>query len=317
MDKIKIGFLAFLAFWAWSIASAAFAYTISINQFVEHPSLNDAVLGFKEQLADLGLEVTYLEHNAQGSLATVLQIVNLIQGEKPDLVLAVSTPSAQSTVQVIKDAPVLFTCVTDPVSAGLVASMERPGANVTGTTDMNPVFEQVALIREIQPGAKNLGVIYNPGEPNSVVQVNLLKKAAAKNGFTLVEAVAPNSAGVVQAIQSLVDRVDAIYLPTDNAVISSVEAIINVALDQHIPLYPADDNTVRKGGVASLSVNYYELGRLTGRLAARILKNEVIPAESPVEALKNYALVVNAHFASNVFLSVSPSILERASVVIK
>jgi putative ABC transport system substrate-binding protein len=250
-------------------------------------------------------------------LATVLQIVGLIQDEKPDLILAVATPAAQTVVQKIQDIPILFTCVTDPVSAGLVASMERPGGNVTGTTDMNPVAEQVALIREIQPGAKNLGVIYNPGEANSVVQVDILKTAAKKHGFVLIEAVAPNSAAVLQAAQSLVDRVDAIYLPTDNTVISSMEAIVTVALDQHVPLYPADDNSVRKGGVASLSINYYELGRLTGRMAARLLREAATPAETPVEALKNLSLVVNTHFASSVFLSVSPSIVERAHVVIK
>ncbi|MDR2421882.1 MAG: ABC transporter substrate-binding protein, partial [Deltaproteobacteria bacterium] len=196
MKWIKFGILtlALAAVWA-SQVGLAWAYTISINQYVEHPSLNDSVLGFKEALAELGIEAVYLEHNAQKSIATVLQIVNLMKDERPDLILAVSTPSAQSTVQGIKDIPVLFTCVTDPVNAGLVASMEKPGGNVSGTTDMNPVADQVALIREIQPEAKNLGVIYNPGEPNSVVQVSLLKKVAEKQGFIVVEGVAPDTAG--------------------------------------------------------------------------------------------------------------------------
>ncbi|MDR2141734.1 MAG: ABC transporter substrate-binding protein [Deltaproteobacteria bacterium] len=303
---------------AWaSQAPAVWAYTISINQFVEHPSLNEAVRGFKEQLAELGVEATYLEHNAQGLLPTVSLIVNQILDEKPDLILAVATPCAQITAQGIKDIPILFTAVTDPVDAGLVASLDNPGGNVTGTTDMNPVAEQLALILEIQPGAKNIGVIYNPGEPNSEVQVKLAQAAAAKLGLTLVEAVAPNSTGVLQAVQSLVDRVDAIYLPTDNVVISNMETIINVALDQHIPLYPADDSSARRGGVAALSISYSELGRLTGRMAARILKDEAEPATTPVESLKRLSLVVNTRFASDIFLSVPPSVVQRAQVVIK
>jgi putative ABC transport system substrate-binding protein len=316
MKRLQCFILALAVFWIGQ-ATVLWAYTISINQYVEHPSLNEAVRGFKEQLAELGLEVTFLEHNAQGSLSTVLQIVDRIMDENPDLILAVSTPSAQSTVHKIKDIPVLFTAVTDPVAAGLVDSLEKPGANVTGTSDLNPVDEQLALIREIQPGAKTLGIIYNPGEANSVVQVELAKSAAAKHGFTIIEAAAPETSEIHQAAQSLVGRVDAIYLPTDNTVISGLDAIINIALDQHIPIYPSEESSVHRGGVASLSINYYNLGRQTGRMAAKILKEQASPADIPVEFIRQLNLVVNTGFATDIFLSVTPSIVERAQVVIK
>jgi len=299
-------------------ARPAGAVNISVNQFVEHPALDSAVQGFKDALADEGFQdAVFTVHNAQANMSTVLQIVSQIQGEKPDLVLAVATPSAQSTAQKIKDIPVLFTAVTDPKSAGLVDSMDRPGHNVTGTTDMNPIEAQVALIREIHPQAKNLGVIYNAGEANSVVQVEILKTAAAKNGFELKEAVTVNTAGVFQAAKSLVGAVEVIYLPTDNTVISSQDSVTKVAVENKIPVYPGEAESVRKGGVASLALDYYELGRQTGVQAARILRGEAKPADMPVETQKETSLVVNLTFAESVGAVLPQSVLDRAQETVK
>ncbi|MDR1546818.1 MAG: ABC transporter substrate-binding protein [Deltaproteobacteria bacterium] len=314
MKKLSVLLLACgLTLGAWP----ALGFTVSINQFVEHPSLDNAVQGFKDALKERGLEVVYKEHNAQGNMPTVLQIVNQIVGEQPDLVLCVATPSAQATVEKIKTTPVLFTAVTDPVVSGLVTSLDSPGANVTGTTDMNPVAEQVALIRELQPQAKTLGVLYNSGEINSQVQVKLVKKAAAKLGFKLYEGVTPNTSGVYQAAQSLVGKVDAIYLPTDNTVISSFESVIKVSLDHKLPIYPAEDNSIRKAGVAVLSINYYELGRQTGVMAANILQGQAKPADVPVEGQLNPNLIVNAGYAAQIGLTVPQAVLDRAKEIIK
>ncbi|MDR1036025.1 MAG: ABC transporter substrate-binding protein [Deltaproteobacteria bacterium] len=302
---------------AFGLTAGAEAYTVSINQFVEHPSLNEAVRGFKEQLAELGLEVTYHEHNAQADMPTVTQIVNQIVDEKPDLVLAVATPSAQITAQRIKDTPILFTAVTDPVDAKLVASAASPGANVSGTTDLNPVSAQLALIKEIQPQAKNIGIVYNSGESNSVVQVELARRAAAATGFELIEAVTADTAGVMAAAQSLVGKVDAIYLPTDNSVIASLEAIIKVSLDHKIPIYPAEDDSVRKGGAAVLSISYYQLGRQTGRMAARILKDGAKPASMPVEEQTDFNLIINTAYAAKVGLQIPDAVAARASETIE
>jgi putative ABC transport system substrate-binding protein len=291
-------------------------YKISINQFVEHPSLNEAVSGFKDQIKESGLDVTYYEHNAQANVPTISQIVNQIIDEKPDLILAVATPSAQITVQKIKDTPVLFTAVTDPVTAGLVSSQEAPEANVTGTTDINPVALQLALIKEVQPDAVNIGVIYNAGETNSVVQVDLAKEVADSLKIKLVEATTTNTAGVNAAAQSLVGKVDAIYLPTDNAVIASLESVLKVSLDHKIPIYPAESDSVKKGGAAVLSISYYELGKQTGKMAVKILKDGIAPKDIPVESQTDHKLIVNAAYAKKVGLVIPTSVLSRADETI-
>jgi putative ABC transport system substrate-binding protein len=316
MNLFKLGLAAAAVLWSFS-AAMLLGYTISINQYIELPSLNESLRGFKEQLAEQGLEITFLEHNALGSMASAARIANQIKDENPDLVLAVATPSAQATAQAIKDIPVLFMAVTDPVQAGLAASLERPGANVTGTSDLNAAESLVDLIREIQPEAKTLGFIYNPEEANSASQLELVRKAAAKNNLILAEAAASASAEVLPAFQSLAGRVDAIYLPTDSLVISSYETILHAAVEQHIPLYPSDESSVHKGGVATLSINYYLLGRQTGRMAAKILQEQASPAEIPVEFIRQFSLVINTGFATDIFLSVSPSVVKRAQVLIK
>ena len=310
---VPLLFLALLA-----LAQPASAVNIAVNQFVEHPALDSAVEGFKDALADEGFkDAVFSVHNAQANMPTVLQIVSQIQGEKPALVLAVATPSAQVTAQRIKDIPVLFTAVTDPQSAGLVDSMERPGQNVTGTTDMSPVEAQVALIREIHPQARNIGVIYNAGEANSMVLIGIFKEAAAKYGFEVKEAVTVNTAGVFQAAKSLVGQVDAVYLPTDNTVISSQDSVIKVCVENKIPIYPGEADSVRKGGVASLAINYYELGRQTGVQAARILRGEAQPADMPVEIQSKTSLVVNPLFAESVGVVIPQSVLDRAEETVK
>ena len=316
MKLLKCAF-AFLAAAAVSAGASLSAYTISIHQYVEHPSLDQAVQGFKDALKDANItDVTYHTHIAQARSDTALQIVNQIIGEKPDLILAVATPSAEPTVNAIKDIPILFTAVTDPVHAKLVASNESPGGNVTGTSDMNPVADQLALIVEIQPGLKNLGVIYNPGEANSTVQVDLAKAKAAELGINIVESPAVNTAAVHQAAQFLVGKVDAIYLPTDNTVISSLEAVLQVALDQKIPVYPAEDDSIRKGGVAVVSLSYYQLGRQTGQMAVDILRHGKKPSEIPVEGQKNPKLIVNKNFAAKIGLAIPDSVLSRADETI-
>jgi len=314
MKKLIPLFLLALLF----AARPAGAVNISVNQFVEHPALDIAVRGFKDALADEGFkDAVFTIHIAQANMPTVLQIVSQIQGEKPDLVLAVATPSAQATAQKIKDIPILFTAVTDPPSAGLVDSLERPGGNVSGTTDMSPIEEQVALIREIHPKAKNMGVIYNAGEANSLVLVGILKEAAEKYGFEIKEAITVNTAGVYQAAKSLVGGVDVIYLPTDNTVISSQESVIKICVENKIPLYPGEADAARKGGVASLAINYYKLGRQTGVQAARILKGEAKPADMPVEAQKDATLVINLPVAESMGVVIPQAVLDRAEEIIK
>ena len=298
-------------------AGSALAYNISVHLLVEHPSLDASVKGFKDALQESGLEVVFTEHNAQNNVATSQQIVTQIISEKPDLILTVGTMTSQQTVNKIKDIPILFTAVTDPVTAQLVDSMAKPGGNMTGTTDMTPLADQLALIKDIQPNVKNVGVIYNPGEDNSRVQVDLIKKGAETLGLTIVEAIAASNANVYSAAQSLVDKVDAIFLPTDNTVISSFESVIKVATERKIPLYCAEADSVRKAGTAALSLSYYELGRQTGQMAVKILKGEAKPADLPVETQERFDLLVNQVFNAQIGLEVPAAVLERAQEVLK
>ena len=192
-------------------------YSIGITQIVSHPSLDAAVTGFKAALEEAGIEATYDEQNAQGDQATASSIASKFASADLDLVLAVATPAAQTAAQAISDTPILFTAVTDPVAADLVDSMEAPGGNLTGTTDMNPVAEQIALVKQLNPDAKKVGVLYSSGEVNSEVQVELAREAAKAEGLELVEKTVTVASEVLQAAQSLGD-VDAIYVPTDNTV---------------------------------------------------------------------------------------------------
>ncbi|MDR1040793.1 MAG: ABC transporter substrate-binding protein [Deltaproteobacteria bacterium] len=294
------------------VSDASAFFSVSINQFAEHPALDEIVRGFREQLEELGIEVYFSEHNAKADIAAIGPIVDLIIGEKPDLVLAVATPSAQETAKRVKDVPVLFAGVTDPLDAGIVASLSKPGANVTGTMDLNPVAAQLELIKEIQPSAGKIGIVYNPNESNSVVQMNLARKAAAASGLSLVEAMATDAEGVAAAARSLAGKADAIFLPADSTVVSAMDAVVGVSLDRKIPLYPANDDSLRKGGVACLSISNYQLGRLTGRMAGKILVDGAEPGLLPVEEQTELSLTVNTAFADRIGLEIPASVLSRA-----
>ncbi|MDR2349852.1 MAG: ABC transporter substrate-binding protein [Deltaproteobacteria bacterium] len=316
MSRLNFVFVATLALALLAgpaVVLSAQEYVISVNQFTEHPTLNDAVKGFKDQLLESGLKVTYKEHNAKNDLAALGGIVEAMAAEKPNLVLAVATPSAQATYRAIKDIPLVFMAVTDPVTSGLVPSLAPPHANVTGTTDMTSVAEQLLTVLEIQPDLKNLGVIYNPKEINSSVEVNLAKMMEKSLGISIIDGVAETAGDVSGAARSLVGKVDAFYLPRDNTVIGALPAIEKVSSDNKIPIYAADSDTIRKGGVASLTIDYYELGRQTGRIAAKILKDGV-PAESiPVEKQVAHDLIVNTAYATSIGLAIPESVLAKAT----
>ncbi|MDR1678011.1 MAG: ABC transporter substrate-binding protein [Deltaproteobacteria bacterium] len=293
------------------------AYDISIIQHVKHPSLDASARGFQDILKESGLEVKFYSHDSQGNSTTSQQNVNKIIDEKPQLILAVSTPSAQHVVAKVKDVPVLFTAVTDPVAAELVASLDEPGGNVTGTSDMSPLADLVAIIREIHPEAVTIGTIYNPGEINSVVQIEIVRKAAQINGFSLIEATSSDNAGVTQAAQSLVGKAEVILIVTDNTAISSYEAILKVSMDHRIPLYPAESDSLAKGGSLTLSLDYYDLGRQTGDIAIKILRDKENPAKIPVELQKNFKLVYNAEYLNKINQKLPKSILDRSTEVKK
>lgn len=294
-------------------SAPAKAVKIGITQIVTHPALDAAREGFKKALADAGIQATYDEQNAQGDAATATSIANKFKDAGLDLILAIATPTAQATAQVVTTTPILFTAVTDPVAAKLVTSAEAPGANVTGTSDLNPVAEQIALVKKIKPDAKSVGVIYSSGEVNSEVQVKLAKEAAAKEGLTLVEKTVSTAGEVSQAAQSL--DVDAIYVPTDNNVVSAIASVVQVAEQKKIPIVAGDGDTVKAGAVITYGLDYDKLGYQTGQMAVKILNGSAKPATMPVETQKDLQLLINSKAAARMGVTIPAELAAKATDV--
>lgn len=295
--------------------------TIGIAQYVEHPALDAAREGFIAELAKNGYEdgkqIKIDTKSAQGNMDTAISIAQKFEADKVDLVLAIATPTAQAAAQTSKEIPVLFTAVTDPVEAGLVKTMEKPEGNVTGTSDMNPVEEQLKLIKELKADAKTVGIIYSSGEVNSKVQVDAAKAVADKLGLTIQEAAITSATEVKQAAESMVGKVDAYYIPTDNMVVSSIAAVLGVAEAQKIPVIAGEENSVKSGAIATYGIDYAKLGAQTADMAVKILKGEAKPGDMPVETQADMKLVLNKKAAENMGVTIPQSMLDRAGEVVE
>ena len=297
-------------------ASAADA-TVAITAIVEHPALEATQDGILDELAEAGYRVgetlTLVFETAQGNPAIATQIARKFAGEQPDVIVPISTPSAQAVVSATRDIPIVFSVVTDPLGAGLVTSLDQPGGNVTGTSDLSPVAKQMDLITLITPQAKTIGVPYNPGEANSITLLRLIKQCAAEKGLRVVEAPAIRSAEVLSAVQSLVGKVDVIHVPTDNTVGSALEAIIKVSEDNRIPVYASDTDAVSRGAIAALSFNYYDLGRQTGKIVVRVLAGES-PSDIPVHSAAVTDLYVNPEMATRIGVTIPEDLMANARI---
>jgi putative ABC transport system substrate-binding protein len=296
-------------------------YAVSVNQFVEHPSLDAVLKGFQDSLKAQGVEAIYAVHNAQANMATANQIAAQIAGENPDLVLAIATPSAQACAlatkksPVLAAAPLLFTAITDPVGAGLVDSLEKPGKNITGVSDMLPVDKHMDMLMRFYPGLKKLGMIYNAGEANSKTTVAMVQAEGAKLGFEVVEATVAKTSDVYQAAKSLIGKVDAIYLPTDNTVISALESVVKVCEQEKMPLFSADVDSVQRGTVAALAFDYYQHGYQTGLMAKRLLVDKAEPAVTCVETQQELVLHLNLKAAARMGVAVPEDVKKDADKI--
>ncbi|GAA1628605.1 ABC transporter substrate-binding protein [Georgenia ruanii] len=295
------------------------AVEIGITQIVSHTSLDAAREGFKKALAENGYvegeNVTYDEQNAQGDQATATSIANKFASDGKDLVLAIATPTAQAAAQAITDIPILITAVTEPAEAGLVDSWEAPGGNITGTSDLNAVEEQLSLVKELAPDAKTVGVVYSSGEVNSQVQVDLAEAAAKKLGLTLKLTTITASGEVQQAANSL--DVDAFYVPTDNNVVSALDALVQVAEAKQVPVIVGEGDSVANGGVATYGFDYEQLGYQTGLMAVKILKDGADPAEMAIEKPTDLQLYLNPAAAERMGVTIPQKLLDSADVVVK
>ncbi|SET00108.1 putative ABC transport system substrate-binding protein [Salinibacillus kushneri] len=290
-------------------------YVIGIMQHVEHPSLDAATEGFKKALNESSLNVTFEEENAQGDVKNNQSIASKFVGDDVDLIFANATPSAQSAANETADIPVVFTSVTDPVGAELVESMENPGGNVTGTSDLNSdsIPKTLHLVKDM--GYDTVGTIYNGGEQNSVKQVDLMKEAAQDLDITIEEANAATSADVKQAAESLIGNVDAFYIITDNTVVSALESVIMVSEQEKLPLFVGELDSVARGGFAAYGFDYSDIGYNAGQKAVEILKEGKNPGEIPAEYPQNLILHVNEDAAKNMGVEIPDELKEQAEIV--
>lgn len=312
--------LALAATAAFSMPVKAADVTVAVTAIVEHPALDAARDGVKDALAAAGYKegenLKFVYQSAQGNPATAAQIARQFAGDAPDVIVPISTPSAQAVVSSTRDIPVVFTAVSDPLGAQLVKDMEKPGGNVTGLSDMSPVAEHVALIKEILPEAKTIGFLYNSGEANSASLLAALKEEAGKAGLAVVESAATKSAEVQGAARALVGRADAIYVPTDNTIISALEGAVVVAEEAKLPLFTADTDSVKRGSLAALGFNYYDVGKQTGEVVVRILKGEK-PGDIPVRVAAGTDLVINKAAAAKMGVTIPESVVSRATSVVE
>jgi putative ABC transport system substrate-binding protein len=292
---------------------------VSVTAIVDHPALDAARQGIVEELAAAGyvvgknLRLDY--QSAQGNTATAAQIARKFVGDRPDVIVAMSTPSAQTVVAATREIPIVFSAVTDPVAAKLVKSWEATGGNVTGVSDLPLLDKHLALLRQALPAAKRIGVVYNPGEANSVAAIAQLKKLAQPAGLSVIEGAAPRTVDVASAAQSLVGKVDAIYAPTDNNVTSAFESLAKVADQGRVPLIAADPSLAARGAALGIGTNYHDLGRQSGQLVVRVLKGEA-PGSIASQVSPTLELLVNQAAARRQGLALSEALLKSATRVI-
>jgi putative ABC transport system substrate-binding protein len=293
---------------------------LGLTQFVEHPALDSVRQGIVDGLKASGFEegknLQIDVQNAHGDMNNTVSIAQKFAGDGKDMVVAIATPSAQAVAKAIVDKPVVFSTVTDPISAQLVSSLDKPDKNVTGTSDKVSMEQQLELIRTFLPDLKKLGVIYTTSEVNSQVQVEELEKAGSKAGIEVVKAGISSLSEVQLGTQTLVGQVQAILIPIDNTVVSSFEAVLGVAEQAHIPVFASDVDTVKRGAVATYGIDYYKMGKQTGEMAARILKGQPV-SQTPVEVSKETDLYINETAAAKFGLTLSAELKQRAREIVK
>lgn len=281
---------------------------IGIVQLVEHPALDASYEGFVQALADAGYvdgeKISIDYQNGQGEQANCQTIATQFKNSKMDLVLAIATSAAQAAANVIDDIPILITAVTDPEDAMLVDSNESPGGNLTGTSDLTPVREQMELLKQLVPEAATVAILYTSSETNSVFQANLAKAAAEDLGLVVVESTISSSNEIQQVVESVIDSCDAIYIPTDNTFASAMANVTMVTEQAGMPVIVGEENMVYGGGLATVGINYYNLGYQTGEMAVRIIKDGADPAEMPIEYQADVAISINTDMAETLGITI-------------
>jgi putative ABC transport system substrate-binding protein len=296
-------------------------HTVCITQIATHPDLDNNRQGIIDGMAEKGYvegdNVQFVIRNAEGDMTSAASIADYFVSLNPDLIQAITTPSAQTVVAAAEgtDIPIIFSSVTDPVTAGLVPSWTQAGAHVTGVSDWFEMPPQIEFILSVMPDVKVLGIAYNPGETNAVVQAGEFKAAAADFGLTVVEATAASTADVYAAAMSLVGRCDAIWIPTDNTVGGvGIESVIQVGEENHLPVFGSALGMISTGLVGGCSVDYYWVGQQAGYMAARILDGEDISKIPPLKAA--VSTIVYPAAAARMGITIPQSVIDSADTVL-
>ncbi|MFR9288728.1 MAG: ABC transporter substrate-binding protein [Clostridium paraputrificum] len=291
---------------------------VGIIQLIQHDALDQANKGFIDGLAEKGYKdgenIEIEQQNASGKQDTAQQIAGQFVSAKKDLIFAIATPTAQACYNATKDIPIVFSAVTDPVKDGLAKDLKSSGCNTTGTSDMANIDEQLALLKEVLPDAKTLGVVYTTSETNSVNQVNELDTLASKYKLTIKKIGVANINEINQVLSNSMGDIDVLYAPTDNNVAASYELVAQIALKANKPVMGAEPAVVEKGGLISKGIDYYELGKMAGYKAAEILDGKN-PQDIEIETMKELAITVNTDVAKKLGITIPQNILDSAKKV--
>ena len=286
---------------------------IGAIQLVEHPALDASYKGFVDGLKAAGYEdgknIKLMYENAQGEQSNCVTIADKFISQRCDIIFAIATPAAQAVANKTETTPILVTAVTDPKTAGLVESNEKPGTNVTGTSDLTPCAAQIQLLKKLLPNTKKVAMLYCSSEENSRFQINLAKAECDRQGLTYVDATVSNTNEVQQVVQSLVGKVDAIYTPTDNMIASTMATVSLVTTPAKIPVITGEDGMVQGGGLATYGINYYELGKQTAKMAVEVINGKK-PRDMPIQYLDKCDFTYNKETAAALGITIPADLLK-------
>lgn len=295
-------------------------YHIGITQLMTNPGIDAIREGFLDEMGKLGYidgkNIKYSIENSQGDNTVAQSIAKKFVNEKCDMIFAITTPTAQVCANEVKgtNIPLVFGAVTDPITAGLVNSLEKPGGNITGTSDKWPTAAQFDLLLKLVPTVKKIGVIYNPGETNSEYNIKEVEKVCENKNLKLIKVAVSNTSEVYAAAQSLVGKIDAFYVSADNTVITAMDAVIKISEKNKIPLLPGVSANVEQGGFGTLGPNYFDVGIEAAKIADKIIKGEK-PADIPVSTAKNFEYFFNLKSAKATGVIIPEDLLKKASKV--
>ncbi len=289
--------------------------TIGVIQLAPHVALDKSYEGFVDALAERGYKegenLTLDYNNAQGDPSNATTIAQKIVNAQPDLIFAIATQAAQAAANQTKEIPIVITAVTDPEQSGLVKSNEKPETNVTGTSDLTPVKEQMNLIKELIPDAKAVGVIFNSSEDNSLIQARMAKEALAELGLEYVELTVSKTDEISPVTQSAMGKIDALYTPTDNLISANMTAVTNITTPAGVPVICGEAAMLEGGGLLTLGIDYYELGKQSGQMAADILDGKAKPAEMPIQTLSNPVFEYNEEVAQKLGIEIPAEMIDK------